>query len=103
MADGQPLAQVKVELLEEPVPARPPRQVPAEESHGKTQANRVPIEEALYDGNVGPGGMVTTGRGGYTQEAQYSTPDVSKKNADVSNGRQPHVEWLMVCVYLNIM
>ena len=42
-----------------------------------TQDQRVP-EESLYDGNV------PTGRGGNVQEAMYSQPDTSKKNADVS-------------------
>eukprot|EP00731_Ephydatia_muelleri_P011460 Em0006g354a len=40
-----------------------------------TQDQRVP-EESLYDGNV------PTGRGGNVQEAMYSQPDTSKKNAD---------------------
>eukprot|EP00731_Ephydatia_muelleri_P011477 Em0006g371a len=55
-----------------------PVPVPAEESlyDGSTQDQRVP-EESLYDGNV------PTGRGGNVQEALYSQPDTSKKNADI--------------------
>ena len=48
-----------------------------------TQDQRVP-EESLCDGGVGPTGNVPTGRGGNVQEALYSRPDTSKKNADVS-------------------
>ena len=56
-----------------------PVPVPAEESlyDGSTQDRRVP-EESLYDGNV------PNGRGSNVQEALYSQPDTSKKNADVS-------------------
>ena len=60
--------------------------VPAKESlyDGMfTQDQRVP-EESLYDGGVGPAGNVPTGRGGNVQEAVYSQPDTSKKNANVS-------------------
>ena len=71
--------------LEPEQPVRPPRDppqapsVPAEESlyNASTQNQRVP-EESLYDGNV------PNGRGGNVQEALYSQPDTSKKNADVS-------------------
>ena len=74
---------VQVQLVpQQPVP--PPRDpiatsLPAEESlyDDSTQDRRVP-EESLYDGNV------PNGRGGNVQEALYSQPDTSKKNADVS-------------------
>ncbi|KAL5500538.1 hypothetical protein EMCRGX_G012116 [Ephydatia muelleri] len=59
--------------------------VPAKESlyDGMfTQDQRVP-EESLYDGGVGPAGNVPTGRGGNVQEAVYSQPDTSKKNANL--------------------
>eukprot|EP00731_Ephydatia_muelleri_P011473 Em0006g367a len=57
--------------------------VPAKESlyDASTQDQRVP-EESLYDGGVGPAGNVPTGRGGNVQEAVYSQPDTSKKNAN---------------------
>ena len=63
----------------DPIATRQASSVPAEESlyDASTQDQRVP-EESLYDGNV------PTGKGGNVQEALYSQPDTSKKNADVS-------------------
>ena len=70
----------------DPIATPQASKVPPEESlynDVATQDQRVP-EESLCDGRVGPAGNVPTGRGGNVQEALYSQPDTSKKNANVS-------------------